>query len=168
VHVVIPCQLFSKNLSIKNFKLLDFKLQTSSLMLQRIQTIWLLLAGIAALLTLKLPYYGGMEPANTPYKELNGVTGGILVLLVTVFIAVIAFVTIALYKNRPTQLRLCVAGIVLEALLIFLYYRQASAFVQGTYALTSILHMFIVLFFVLAARGINKDEKLIKDSERLR
>lgn len=137
-------------------------------MLQRIQTVWLLLAGIAALLTLKLPYYGGIQQVNVPYNELNGITGGIGILLVTVFIAVIAFVCVALYKNRTTQLRLCVAAILLEALLIFLYYRQVSAYAQGTYALTSILHMFIVLFFVLAARGINKDEKLIKDSDRLR
>lgn len=137
-------------------------------MIQRIQTIWLLLAGVAALLTLKLPYYGGIQIANAPYFELNGISGGILILLVTVFIAVIAFVAVVLYKNRMTQLRLCVLGIVLEALLIFLYYRETSSYVQGTYALTSVLHMFIVLFFVLAARGINKDEKLIKDSERLR
>jgi Ca2+/Na+ antiporter len=137
-------------------------------MLQRIQTIWLLLAGVAALLTLKLPYYGGIQQVNVPYAELNGITGGILILLVTVFIAVIAFVSVALYKNRTTQLRLCVLGIVLEALMVFLYYRQVSGYAHGTYALTSILHMFIVLFFVLAARGINKDEKLIKDSDRLR
>ncbi|MFT3683171.1 MAG: DUF4293 family protein [Ferruginibacter sp.] len=137
-------------------------------MLQRIQTIWLLLAGAAALLTLKLPYYSGVQQPTVPYNEVNAVTAGILILLVTVAVAVIAFVAIVLYKNRPTQLRLCVLGIVLEALLIFLYYRHISQFAQGTYALTSILHMFIVLFFVLAARGINKDEKLIKDSDRLR
>jgi hypothetical protein len=61
-----------------------------------------------------------------------------------------------------------VGAIVLEALLIFLYYRQITAYTQGTFALTSILHMCILLFFVLAAKGINKDEKLIKDSDRLR
>ncbi len=137
-------------------------------MLQRIQSIWLLLAGVAALLTIKLPYYSGIQEPTIPYHELNGVTGGIVILLVTVTIAVIAFVTIFLFKNRTTQLRLCVAAIILEALLIFLYYRQITAYTQGTLALYSILHMCILLFFVLAARGINKDEKLIKDSDRLR
>lgn len=137
-------------------------------MLQRIQTIWLLLAGTAALLTIKLPYYSGLQDPSIPYHELNAVTGGILILLVTVAVGVIAFVNVALYKNRKTQLRLCVLGILLEALLIFLYYRQVSFYAQGTYSLTSIIHMCIVLFFILAARGINNDEKLIKSSDRLR
>lgn len=137
-------------------------------MLQRIQTIWLLLAGVAALLTLKLPYYSGIQDPAIPYHELNGITGGTIIMLVTVLVVVIALVAVGLYKNRTTQLRLCVLGVFLEALLIFLYYRQVSAYTQGTYALTSILHMCVVLFFMLAARGISKDEKIIKDSDRLR
>lgn len=137
-------------------------------MLQRIQTVWLFLAGVAALLTIKLPFYSGIQEPAIPYHELNAVTGGIIILLVTITIAVLAFVAIALFKNRITQLRLCVAGIVLQALLLFLYYRQVSSYTQGTFALFSLLQMCVVLFFVLAARGINKDEKLIKDSDRLR
>lgn len=137
-------------------------------MIQRIQTIWLLLAGIAALLTIKLPYYSGIQDPAIPYSELDGVTAGIPILLVTIAVVVIAFVGIGLYKNRTTQLRLCVVGVFLEAILIYLYYRKVIAFTQGTYALTAILHMCVVLFFVLAARGINKDEKLIKESDRLR
>lgn len=137
-------------------------------MLQRIQSVWLFLAGAAALLTIKLPYYSGIQDATVPYHELNAITAGIVILLVTITIAVLAFVTIFLYKNRTTQLRLCVVAIILEAVLIFLYYRQVAVFTQGTYALTAILHMCILLFFVLAARGINKDEKLIKESNRLR
>ena len=137
-------------------------------MLQRIQSIWLFLAGAAALLTIKLPYYSGIQDPTIPYHELNGITGGIVILLVTITIGVLAFVTIFLYKNRTTQLRLCVAAIILEALLIFLYYRQITVFTQGTLALYSILHMCILLFFVLAAKGINNDEKLIKNSDRLR
>ncbi|MBL0355670.1 MAG: DUF4293 family protein [Chitinophagaceae bacterium] len=137
-------------------------------MLQRLQTIWLLLAGLAALATLKLPSYAIAAEVNLQYDELNGLNAGLPVLLVTIAIGVLAFITIGLYKNRTTQLRLCVAGIMLEALLIFLYYRQTTTFIKGTPSVYSILHMCIVLFFVLAARGINKDEKLIKDSDRLR
>ncbi len=137
-------------------------------MIQRIQTVWLLLAGFAAMATLKLPSYANAEQLNLQYAELNGLNAGLPVLIVTITVGVLAFITIGLYKNRTTQLRLCVAGILLEALLIFLYYRQTTVFATGTPAVYSILHMCIVLFFVLAARGINKDEKLIKDSDRLR
>lgn len=144
-------------------------------MLQRIQTIWLLLAGVAAFLTLKLHFFSGLmlnPDGITPpaYAKLNGMSPFWL-MLVTVAIGLIAFTSIGLFKNRTIQLRLCVLGIVLEALLIFLYYRTVeSKFIagQGEYSITALLHSLIILFFVLAARGINKDEKLIKDSDRLR
>ncbi|MES2849516.1 MAG: DUF4293 domain-containing protein [Bacteroidota bacterium] len=144
-------------------------------MLQRIQTVWLLLAGVAAFLTLKLHFYSGVlqQPEGTAsisYAKQNGMSPFWL-MLVTVAIGLIAFITIGLFKNRTVQLRLCVLGIVLEALLIFLYYQTIkSKFVpgQGEYSLTTLLHSLIVLFFVLAARSINKDQKLIKESDRLR
>ena len=139
-------------------------------MLQRIQTIWLLVAGICALLTIQFPYYSGInDPAvAVPYQQLNGKSGGILILLVSITIAVLAFVAIGLYKNRKLQLRLCVIALLSEAVLIFLYYKKAANFTQGTLSLTAILHMCILLFIVLAAKSINSDEKLIKDSDRLR
>jgi Domain of unknown function (DUF4293) len=131
-------------------------------MLQRIQSIWLFLAGISALLTIQFPYYSGINDPLVTYHELAGKSAGIPILLVTITIAVVAFVAISLYKNRKTQLRLCLIGIIAEAGLIFLYFKKVSAFTQGTYSLASILHMCILLFFVLAARGISNDEKLIK------
>lgn len=137
-------------------------------MLQRIQTIWLLLAGIAAILTFKLPYYSGTPQAGITYTELNAMNGGWPVILLTIMVAVIAFIAIGMFSNRILQLRLCVAGIFTEAVLLYLYFRKLSDFSAGTMALSSILHMCILLFFVLAARGINKDEKLVRDSDRLR
>lgn len=137
-------------------------------MLQRIQTIWLLLAGIAAILTFKLPYYTGTPQDGVTYTELNALNGGWPLILVTVLVAVVAFIAIGLYSNRVLQLRLCVVGIFAEAVLLYLYFRKLGDFSAGTMALSSILHMCILLFFVLAARGINKDEKLVRESERLR
>ena len=143
-------------------------------MLQRIQTVWLLMAGVAALLTLKFHFYSGLmiqpDSSISVYTKLNGMNPFWL-MLTTVAIGVIAFITIGLYKNRTTQLRLCVAGIILEALLIVLYYQIIkSKYVpgQGEYSVTALLHSLVVLFFVMAARGISKDEKLIKESDRLR
>jgi len=137
-------------------------------MIQRIQSIWLLLAGICAMLTIKLPFYSGINDPLIAYNELTAVSGGILILLITLLIAVLAFVTIALYKNRTLQLRLCFATIAFEAVLLFLYYKKVTAYTQGTYSLTAILHIGTILFIILAAKGINSDEKLIKDSNRLR
>jgi drug/metabolite transporter (DMT)-like permease len=137
-------------------------------MIQRIQTIWLLLAGIAALLTIQFPFYSGINDPLVTYHELTARSGGIVIMLATLLIAVLAFVCVALFKNRTTQLRLCVAAIIVEAVLIILYYKQVTTFTAGTYSLTAILHPIIIILFVLAARGINNDEKIIKDSNRLR
>ena len=89
-------------------------------------------------------------------------------MLVTFLTGALAAVTIFLFKKRILQLRLCVLGIVIEALLIFLYYTEVKTFTTGTYALWAILHSVVVISFFLAAKAINKDEKLIKDSDRLR
>lgn len=136
-------------------------------MIQRIQSVWLLLAAICVGLTVKLPYYSGTNAKGVASYELNA-TENFLLFSATIITGLLALLIIFFYKNRPLQLRLCVLGIALEALLIFLYYRQVSTFTLGTYSLWSILHALAVILFFLAARAINKDEKLIKDSDRLR
>ena len=136
-------------------------------MIQRIQSVWLLLASACAIASFKFPYYTGTNAKGLSPYELKA-DENILLLLTTTAVAGLALFTIFLFKKRPLQLRLCVLGIVLEALLIFLYYREVRTFTQGTYALTAILHSIIVIGFFLAARGIHKDQKMVKDSDRLR
>ena len=89
-------------------------------------------------------------------------------MLLTGLVSLLALVILFLYKQRALQLRLCVVGIVLEAVLIFLYYRQVETFTHGSYSLAAMLHSAIIIFFVLAGQAINKDQKLVKDSDRLR
>ena len=136
-------------------------------MIQRIQSLWLLLASACAFASLKLPYYSGSKLNELTLTELNG-TSNFLLLIATVAVGGLALVNIFLFKKRTLQLRLCVLGILLEAIVIFLYYREMQNFSAGTFSLTSILQMVIVLSFVLAGRGINKDAKMVKNSDRLR
>ena len=136
-------------------------------MIQRIQSVWLLLAAVCAFATFKLPYYTGTNAKGLSPYELNA-NENFLLLLTTIAVGGVALISIFVFKKRPLQLRLCVLGIFLEALLIFLYYREVKTFTQGTYALTAILHSIIVICFFLAARGINKDQKMVKESDRLR
>ncbi len=136
-------------------------------MIQRIQSLWLLLASACAFASFKFPYYSGTNAKGLSPYELNA-TENFLLLFTTAIVGGLALFTIFLFKKRTLQLRLCVLGILLEAILIFLYYREVKTFTLGTYSLTAILHSMIVLAFVLAARAINKDEKLVKDSDRLR
>ena len=63
---------------------------------------------------------------------------------------------------------LSLVAIILDLVIIFLYYRATKDFTKGDYAITAALHIIVIIALVLATRGINKDEKLIKDSNRLR
>ena len=136
-------------------------------MLQRIQSIWLLLAAACAFLSFQFPFYTGTNAALIPSAILDGKTT-IPIILATSAVGIISLITIFLFKNRKLQLRLTVLCIALEALLIFLYYSQVKTFTGGTFALTALLQGCIVFFLFLAARGINHDDKIIRDSNRLR
>ncbi len=136
-------------------------------MIQRIQSVWLLLAAAFAFASFKFPFYSGTNAKGlSPYELIA--TENFLLVAITAAVGSLALITIFLFRKRTLQLRLCVLGIFLEALLIFLYYREIQTFTKGTYSLTAMLHICIVLFFVLAGKAINKDQKLIKDSDRLR
>lgn len=136
-------------------------------MLQRIQTIWLFLAAVCVFLGLQFPFYVGTNKENIPSYTLNG-TETIALIAVTAMVGMIALIAIFLYKNRKLQLRLCVGGLLLQAVLLFLYYNELKTFVGGTYALTALLQAAALLFFFLAARGISNDQKIIRESNRLR
>ncbi|UEG50271.1 DUF4293 domain-containing protein [Ferruginibacter lapsinanis] len=137
-------------------------------MIQRIQSVWLLLVGVCAFFTIQFSFYSGTDINNIPYQKLTAATGGFLILTLTILIGLLAAITIFLFKNRNTQLWLCAAGIVTELLLLYLYYKKVTTFSQGTLSLSALLHVGILLFFILAVRGIMQDKKIIEDSDRLR
>ncbi len=140
-------------------------------MLQRLQTLWLLVAALCAFLTIRLAFYSGnislTESAPATYEYLTAAFN-LVILIITVAIIAAAVVTIFLYKNRTLQLRLVIAEMALSLLNIFLYYKQTLKFSQGSYSLTAVLTILIPVFLFMAARGINKDQKLIKSLNRLR
>jgi predicted membrane channel-forming protein YqfA (hemolysin III family) len=131
------------------------------------QSIWLLLASACAFLTLKLPTYSGTTPDGIPSSELMGMPNFLLT-VVTVVIAVLCLISIFMYSNRKLQFRLCLLALVLEIILIILYYTEIKKYMEGTFSLTAIFHVGVILFLFLAARGINNDDNIIKESDRLR
>jgi len=141
-------------------------------MLQRIQSIWLLLAAVCGFLTMKFSFFSGNKLDATNVKTFQYLTASssIIILILTVASFVAALITIFLYKNRKLQLRITLAVIIISLLNIFLYYRETKKFVEGEsgYNLTSLLTVAIPIFLVLAARNIYKDEKLVKSMDRLR
>jgi hypothetical protein len=141
-------------------------------MLQRIQSIWLLLAAVFAVITFSLPFYSGdriIDELNnfTAFMDLNA-KSNIWLSILTATSAAIALITIFLFENRKLQLRLCYLGIFITVLLLVLYFAETNYFATGNFAITCLLHFGVLVFYILAARGIWKDNKLIKSMDRLR
>ncbi len=95
-------------------------------------------------------------------------TSNILILIITIALVSGILIDIFLYKNRKLQLRITVLAIIVSLLNIFLYYRQTQNFVEGNYDLTAILSLVVPVLLILAARGIYKDQQLVKSLDRLR
>lgn len=135
-------------------------------MIQRIQTIWLLLAAAASFAALKLPFFSGIKENNL-FEKLTG-SSYFLLLILSVAVALIALAAVFLFKNRKLQSQLSLAGLLLQLATIAVYYQQSQTFTQGNYSLTAVLTLIVPVFFILAWLGIRKDEKLIKSMDRLR
>jgi len=135
-------------------------------MIQRQQTLWLILAAVSSFLTYKFPFYTGTLTDGS-YSELDGGSSFFLLIL-TGLTFLLAVITIFLFKDRKTQLKLAIAGIILSVIVIILYVTGISNFLNGSVAFSAIFAIAMLVGFILAARGIWKDEKLVKSLDKLR
>jgi len=138
-------------------------------MIQRQQSLWLLLSAVASFLSFKFPFYTGniLENNVSRFEELNGASNFFLLVLTGVSVLVAA-VTIFMFKDRKTQSKLTFGGIVISIVLLVLYFSQLKKFSAGNFALTSVLVLAILIGYLMALRGIWKDEKLVKSLDKLR
>ncbi len=142
-------------------------------MIQRKQTIWLLLCAIAAFFFIRIPLYiAKLADSSSKYFSTTeslplftmGAVGGLL-----------ALVSVFLFKNRKMQLRLCSVGLVSTFGLLALEVQRMNGFKNDNplpttvaYYWGALLPMAMMVFFILAIVNIRKDEKLIKSLERFR
>jgi len=140
-------------------------------MIQRQQTLWLLLSSISALMCFLFPFAVGAEKvgkaAVPAVFELNA-GSKFLLLVLTGASLVLSTVIIFLFKNRKQQMMLCLVGILLSVLTIILYIIQTSKLIDPTVAWSWIFPFAIVVGYFMAFRNIRKDEKLIKTLDKLR
>ena len=160
-------------------------------MIQRIQTVYLLVATILMSLTLMLPLATITNGTTEIVFTAFGVTGlpeslgtfssqlplylGALLLLPTLLPIVIIF----LFKKRMLQIRLCVSELVLQlgslAFIGIYCYRLYDAITSSTKAdwlftlgWPSIMPIIAMILVGLAIRGIAKDEALVRSLDRIR
>ncbi|MBI1342381.1 MAG: DUF4293 family protein [Terrimonas sp.] len=138
-------------------------------MIQRIQSIWLLLAALLSFAGFRYPFYTGTKTLENGTVEKVIIDGGynLFIMLLSGFLILFSVAVIFFYRDRKFQLKLGIAGIILSLLLIFLYFNAGSK-IDGTLSLWSIFTFGIPVCYVLAARGIWKDEQVVKSLDRLR
>lgn len=140
-------------------------------MLQRIQSIWLLLAASLSGLSTRFSFFSGNR-MNTTSNEKEWVEFTALessfTSIIAIALAVAALVSIFMYKDRKRQLMVTLALLVVSGIQIALYYSASNGFTESKTDLTSLISFAIPVFFVLAAVGIYKDEQLVKNADRLR
>lgn len=136
-------------------------------MIQRVQTLWMLLAALAVFLTLQFSFYSGTLALDNTYHTLTA-TDNFLLLVLTSALGTGIVINIFLYKNRRVQNRILAAAILMEFLILYIYIRQIGRFTAGNFNLWAALHLLIILFLIFALRGVYHDSKIIKESNRLR
>jgi hypothetical protein len=138
-------------------------------MLQRIQTLWFLLAGFFAFITIRFPIYNGIKLTNgiNEYVPLSA-GNNFLLLILTTALGVLPVIATFLFKNRGMQIKLTLAALGVYIICCFFYFNTIKHFAQGAISIWSIFYFIIPILLLLAIRGIYKDYKLIKSIDRLR
>src|ERR1700730_7846101 len=100
-------------------------------MIQRQQSLWLVLSTACAFLSYKLPFYTGTILVNNKPvgSELNG--GSTFFLLVfTIASIILSLITIFMFKDRKLQFKLALGGVVLSVLIIIIYFTEIRKFIN--------------------------------------
>lgn len=141
-------------------------------MIQRIQSLWLIIVALTAFATSRLVLFEGTLPNGTQLQM--PLAESLILSIVIIALGLMALICLFLFKNRKLQFKLSVFGVILSIGFLFLEYFMVEAFknkhsiLTGSYELGALLPVLMIVFFFLAARGIYKDERLIKSMDRLR
>lgn len=157
-------------------------------MIQRIQTIWLLLATVVILGLFMFPYLNYIDlvglgkklSVTGEYSAVNNESvkqsNFLLQTIATVVVALVPLATIFQFKNRKLQIKLIFVSIASIALLgVWMYFTSAAtldlisqSFGANNIGVGFFLLPISIIFLAMALGGIRNDEKLIKSADRLR
>ena len=141
-------------------------------MIQRIQSLWLLIVALTAFATYTLTLYIGKLADGSERTFM--LADNFLLVIIIILLGALAIVCIFLFKNRKLQFRLSVLGVLFSIAFLFIEYLKVEQFkktnniLSGSYQVGALLPVIMIIFFIFAARGIYKDEKLVKSLDRLR
>jgi drug/metabolite transporter (DMT)-like permease len=136
-------------------------------MIQRQQTLWLLLATIGAILSFRFPFYTGSPVDNPNATEIIDAAQNFFLIVTTGSSAILSLVTIFLFKDRKLQIRLCLIGLAISILILVFYFLEIKK-LNGTPSLYALLVLVIPISYFMAFRGIRADQKLVRSLDKLR
>lgn len=148
-------------------------------MLQRVQTIFFILVLVLVATLCFLPVYNitivSNEQSFITFRKLQHLK---VLTLSIIIIPLLALVAIFTYKNRKRQLWIAYTGMLLSLILFVLcislpeLFSSSNVIGIGTpqvdYGMGIYLIGLIPVLFFFAVRAIRKDEKLVKEADRLR
>jgi len=94
-------------------------------------------------------------------------------LVIMLIICILSFAAIFLFKKRKIQLKLTVSVILLTILFIglmlfYAYWTAGKYQLRPVIGFNTFIPLLILVFGILAYRGIRKDENLVRSNDRLR
>ena len=147
-------------------------------MIQRIQSVYLLISTILIGLLFLLPFAeiakdGAIYLFNFKGVLLDGVvkTNGLAVPILLVMIIALNVLAIFSYSNRGKQVKLVWGAMLMLAVLLvlFVYFTYLSfSGAQISFKLGAVLPLISIILNYLAIRAINKDDALIRSIDRIR
>jgi hypothetical protein len=143
-------------------------------MLQRIQSIYLLLVALLSVVLIFAKLFLIEAPAlNPPYDHVSRyLASNSFLMILNGVIGVISFITIFLYKKRMTQVKACNLLMILICVLVGLLFFTADTLntenAKVVYKYGTYLPLIQLILTFLAMRAIKKDEELVRSADRLR
>ena len=155
-------------------------------MIQRIQSIYLLLAALCSGLLLAAPLYS-IETTNATFQLFLGgltqtspeetiLTSQPALLSVGILLSLFPLIILFLFKKRQVQMRLAASAMMANTAMLLLLVAIVNKsiehitelHVQEAYGFGLILPAISIVFLFLANKAIRKDDKLIRSADRLR
>jgi len=155
-------------------------------MLQRIQSIYLLFAGLLIWALFLFPLVHNIYINGVPstigvtgvYQDVNGrqthTQTFVALIAATAIVGALSFILIFLYKNRKQQMALCYGYIVVVIGHYFWMVQTVKSFAGDVelstknFGIGALLSSISIVLVLLAAKAVQRDEKLVRSADRLR
>lgn len=139
-------------------------------MIQRVQSIWLLLASVCAFLSIEFPFFYINSAVQGIATEEFTAKNRLLLIVLTSVLGALLLLLIFLYKGRKLQLRLTFVALAISIINIYLYFQYAylNEAIKPGIALSSVFTFLIPVFCMMAIAGIRRDVRLIRSLDRIR